>query len=228
VIDMLPPPIGFITLYEAVDAVGRVLFGASWQYAIPLHHEADNDCDPHERVITMIAEGCEAGAIEAGYRRSWDCGVDALDRNVWHMPHWRNYFATGTIDLIDLPLVDQKGRPDPDGGTVPRCTREIFLRKDSLGEFIKALAPPVVPPSPSDPARRGGRPPAYPWDKIQRRVHQLMGHHGEFSVDDPKWNAQARLEEILNEEFGVAISTLREPERLPKFLADWRKAKVGN
>jgi hypothetical protein len=132
-------PNGFITLYEAVDAVGRALFGVSWQYAIPPNLQADKDRDAHERVITVIAEGCEAGKIDAGYRK-WNGASDNLDRSKWQLPHWRNYFATGTIDL-ELPLLDEKGNPVPDGRTALRCTREIFVRKDSLKQFMATLAP---------------------------------------------------------------------------------------
>jgi hypothetical protein len=137
---MLPPPIGFITLYDAVNTVGGVLFGASWQYAIPLHHEADNDRDPHERVITMIAEGCQAGKLAAAYEDLFK-GADDLDRGVWQMPHWRNYFVDGMID-VDLPrLVNSE--PDPSGKTF-RCTRKIFIRRESLAHFIENLEPPAV------------------------------------------------------------------------------------
>jgi hypothetical protein len=135
------PPIGFVTLYNAVEAVGRALFGSSWQHASPLNREADKDCDDaYERVITMIAEGCEAGHIAAGYRTVTG-GVDNLDLAVWLSPAWRNYFVTGTID-IDLPLVDERLRPVSDGRTA-RCSREIFVRRDSLDRFIKTLAPAV-------------------------------------------------------------------------------------
>jgi hypothetical protein len=134
-------PIGFITLCEAVDAVGRAVLGTSWQFAIPFNLEANHD-DAYERVITMIAEGCEAGQIAAGYR-AWNGAADDLDRSAWRMPHWRNYFATGTIELIDLPLLDPNNgwRPVPDGRTVPRCTREVFVRRDNLDRFIASIAP---------------------------------------------------------------------------------------
>ena len=132
-------PIGFMTLYDAVDAVGHALLGASWQYAIPLNSEADKDGDAHERVITMIAEGCEAGKIDAGYPTVFGT-VDDLDRSEWRKPHWRNYFITGTIDL-ELPLLDDRWRPVPDGRTVPRCPREIFVRRNSLKQFMDSLAP---------------------------------------------------------------------------------------
>jgi hypothetical protein len=43
----------------------------------------------------------------------------------------------------------------------------------------------------------GGRPPAVDWEMVGREVWRLMNHHGEFSADDPDWNAQARLESAL-------------------------------
>lgn len=133
-------PIGFVTLYEAVDTVGRAVLGTNW------HHPPRRDV--HQRVITMIAEGCEAGEIAAGYR-AWSCGVDDLDRSAWRMPHWRNYFAKGMIEL-DLPLVDERGRPNSHGHT-SRCTCEIFVRRNSLERFIATLETEI------DKGSRGGR-----------------------------------------------------------------------
>jgi hypothetical protein len=136
---MFRPPIGFVTLFEAVDAVGVAVFGSSWQYAMTLDHAADKESDPHERVITMVAKACEAGIIEAGYPTPPGT-VDALHRSEWQKPHWHNYFANGMIDLHDLPLLDDRFRPVPDGRTAPLCTRKIFIREDSLSEFVKTLA----------------------------------------------------------------------------------------
>jgi hypothetical protein len=127
-------PIGFITLYEAVDAVGRAMFGANWRYAIPLGPDAE--ADSHEPVITAVAEGCESGRITAAYRR-WDTGAEVLDPAVWQRVNWRNHFMTGTIDL-DLPLLDDRSQPVSDGRTA-RCTREIFVRRDSLLQFTAVL-----------------------------------------------------------------------------------------
>jgi hypothetical protein len=63
---MLPPPLGYITLGEAVEIVSRKFINAEH----------------------IIAEACETGELAAAYR-SWTCGADDLDRSVWHMPHWR-------------------------------------------------------------------------------------------------------------------------------------------
>jgi hypothetical protein len=133
-------PIGFIGLCEAVDAVGRAVLGTSWQYAISFNFDADQAGVDHERVITMIAEGCEVGTIEAAYQSL--TGAEKLDRRVWQMPQWRNYFTTGRIDLV-LPLRDENWRPVQDGRT-SRCTFEVFVRRDSLDRFIKNR---TTPPS---------------------------------------------------------------------------------
>jgi hypothetical protein len=123
-VKVMEPPIGFIRLTEAVDALG-----------LRLAPDAD--------VAKLIAEACESGRVTAAYRTI--TGADELDRSVWRSPAWRNYFASGTIDL-DLPLLDERLRPHPAGFTA-RCTREIFVRRDSLTSFIADLEPaPITAP----------------------------------------------------------------------------------
>jgi hypothetical protein len=107
--------------------------------------------------------------------------------------------------------------------------KELLFSHDDLLDWLtrqpeesKPSAPPPEHPS----ERRAGRPAAYDWQAIGAETFKLMSYHGEFSTDDPAWNAQARLEEALNDKFGVSISTLR--ERLPKLLQEWRKSMVGN
>jgi hypothetical protein len=114
-------PIGFATLHEAVDMFRKVLGSSKVKRTIA--------------VKPTIAEACEAGKIAAAYRNR-SGGTDQLDCSVWRMPHWRSYFETGTIDL-DLPLVDDSGRPHP--RFTARCTREIFVRRDSLARFVGEL-----------------------------------------------------------------------------------------
>lgn len=137
-------PIGFVSLQQAVDIVGRRVIGASWRpiadpeeyaaHVLPWRFLRDSAV---ESVITVIAERCEAGEIAAAYRSI--TGADDLDRAEWRKPGWRNYFWDGTIDL-DLPLVDSRLRPDPNGDTA-RCTREVFVRKDQLIGWLDRNAP---------------------------------------------------------------------------------------
>jgi hypothetical protein len=125
----------------------------------------------------------------------------------------------------DDGVVDMNMRPGAldKNGVVPK----LILSKDDLTDWLSRQPPEKKPAPPSTPsAPRTGRTPAYDWVAVRRVTFELMNHHDEFSVDDPDWNAQARLEEILCEKFGMGISTLR--AQLPKFLTEWRKLKVGN
>jgi hypothetical protein len=78
---------------------------------------------------------------------------------------------------------------------------------------------------------RGGAKPKYHWDLIETEFRRLMDYHGDFDVSDPAWDAQARLEEALNEfcqktwRHEPSASTLR--ERLPGWLTVWRLSKAG-
>ena len=53
----------------------------------------------------------------------------------------------------------------------------------------------AMPPSKSE--RRRGRPDAYNWTQIEAEVVKLMIHHGEFSPDDPAWDAPAKLKKAI-------------------------------
>jgi hypothetical protein len=116
---VLPTP-GFVSLGEAVEIVAR---------------KASGDIE------FLIAKGCEAGRILASYREAR--GLLDLNRTVWQELHWRTYFDGGTIEF-DLPLIDEKRQPLPDGRTA-RCTCEIFIRRDSLDRFIAELTPALLP-----------------------------------------------------------------------------------
>ena len=121
-------------------------------------HE-DPDID---RVFTMLAECCESGEIAAAYR-SDSGGTDDLDCSFWRLPHWRNYFITGMID-VDLPRFIYSSFT-PGVGTFTgyeRCTREIFVRRTDFERFIATLKPadhePAEAPAPAMPSSKGGRP----------------------------------------------------------------------
>ncbi|WP_407160156.1 hypothetical protein [Bradyrhizobium sp. STM 3557] len=117
---MMKPPIGFVSLAEAVDAFA-----------------SRNPSMPREDIEIAIAEACEGGRLAAAYRSI--LGADELENKVWRSPAWRNYFATGTIDL-DLPLLDERDQPSKEGFTA-RCTREIFIRRDSLMSLLAEQGP---------------------------------------------------------------------------------------
>lgn len=130
-------PTGFVTLDQAVDLIGREIFGPSWrdQQEYAEHVLAWR----YERVIKAIAEGCEAGRLVAAYPSNTG-GIDDLPRKVWWRERWRSFFINGTV-VLDLPRF-AGGRPVGSGETIP-CEREIFIQRDSLDRLIAALPPPV-------------------------------------------------------------------------------------
>jgi hypothetical protein len=108
----------------------------------------------------------------------------------------------------------------------------------------KLAAPPAAPskeptlaaPAPSEelsntPRQKPGPKPDFEWGEIETKCYDLMDYHGEFTLDDPEWDCQARLETALmnfcEETWGrrPAPSTLR--ERLPNWLSAWRERKPG-
>jgi hypothetical protein len=78
----------------------------------------------------------------------------------------------------------------------------------------------------SKPATKAGRKPSYDWSAVECALIELMDEHGDFVPEDHDWNGQARLEEALQDRFGMAEATVR--ERIPEMLLRWRKAKAGN
>lgn len=198
-VNVMETPIGYITLFEAVYAVGRAMFGPEWRYAIPFAPEIE--LNVHEPIIKAIAEGCESDLINAAYRR-WDTSAEVLDPAVWRRLNWRNHFMTGTIEL-ELPLLDDRSLPISDGRTV-RCTREIFVRSDSLQRFVSSLEPttktPIVlaPPAP----KRG------PKANVLGRVKEAMRRDladGAISADA----LGAESEKSLADRYGASRDTVR-------------------
>jgi hypothetical protein len=160
-VTVMKAPIGFLHLQDAAAMLGRKISGSNWHTiaeceaaslvsfiivnpaAAELVVHEDPDID---RVITMLAEHCEAGEIATAYRSDTG-GVDDLDRSYWRLPHWRNYFITGMVD-VDLP----RFVPSYTLGiaAIPsinilagyeRCTREIFVRRRDVERFIATLKP---------------------------------------------------------------------------------------
>jgi hypothetical protein len=196
-------PIGFITLFEAVDAVGGATFGASWQYATPIDSDAEGN--RHELVIKAIAGGCENGRIAAAYRR-WDTGAEPLDPALWQRINWRNYFMTGTIDL-ELPLLDNKSQPVSDGRTA-RCTREIFVRRDTLERFILDYPMTITDGPPSADDGIAFRPTRGPKADVSKRVREQM--QAELSTGTISADQLKRLpEKDLSARYSASRDTVR-------------------
>jgi hypothetical protein len=72
---------------------------------------------------------------------------------------------------------------------------------------------------------KGGRPTKFDRAAVAAEIERLMDHHGEFSADDPDWNAQERLKEALREKFGEAAPSTFD-DYIVEPLAKWRAKKA--
>jgi hypothetical protein len=75
--------------------------------------------------------------------------------------------------------------------------------------------------------QKGGQKGALNQERVDSEVFRLMDHHGDFSVDDPVWNAQARLEEAISDfsekEIGRRLTEGPIRKYVQRSLKRWRK-----
>ena len=138
------------------------------------------------------------------------------------------------MELADMTLVVDGARdwlgpmqfadeyPEIGQGTNSVSFVGVKVRRKSLRRWLADLS------GKASDKRRGPRD-AYPWKKIEAKLIRLMDHHGDFSADDPEWNAQARLEEKLmvfcEEECRRSPSPSQLRTRVRPWLAAWRTAR---
>jgi hypothetical protein len=186
----MEPPVGFVSLQDAAAMVWWKISRSNWhtlaecKAALLVLLETvdpaaeDSDID---RVLTMLAECCEAGEIATAYRSDTG-GADDLDRSYWRLPDWRNYFITGMVD-VGLPRITTS--PPPGFGNYAagtftvceKCTREIFARRRDVERFVATLKPadsePVEAPAPV--ARSPKQAPFEAYEKHQRDTNARTG-----------------------------------------------------
>jgi hypothetical protein len=120
--------------------------------------------------------------------------------------------------------------PFVDGGT-------FLVLRDHAARWARRLYFPTTAASPpphghsveAEPLRKRGRKESIHWDRIKIEMLRLMDHHGDFDPADSEWNAQARLEEALEQY--CQDQSIEEPsdgalrQKLPNWLDEWRSRK---
>jgi hypothetical protein len=166
-----------------------------------------------DETIVWLVGHLRAGAIYAEWIR------DGQRRHL-KIDFWMNPKATQLFDTLAVDAARPFG-PHQAFSSLREETY-IWLARVDLEKCIAAERQSI-----------GGRPLAFDWAAIEAESVRLMEHHGDFTDDDPEWNAQARLETALltfcqrtwKREPG--LSTLR--EKLILWLVKWRENKmVGN
>ena len=202
---MLPPPLGFVHLYQAVARVGRTMYGSAWvsvRCQDELKYQIDKNFTAIDPVMLSIAKACEAGTLTAAYEDRYR-QPESLERDKWHAPHWRNYFSFGHIDL-DLPLLDELGRADPRLQPV-RCSRRLFIREDSLAAFAAGLPTPAA-------VGGGDRPKRGPKAKTLERVVEAMRRDIELGRTT-KAELDGRTEKDLEAAYAASRDTVRKARK---------------
>jgi hypothetical protein len=150
------------------------------------------------------------------------------------------HFTTARVEKIS-PRTWQKHDPVPrhcelreHDRRLPRYTSIEIDATDVTREFarVRETDQPIATTEQviGAPKNKGGRPLTVDWDgTVKTEMFRLMDYYGDFGPDVPEWNAQARLEEKL-EEFckkkfkkRPVISTIR--DHITPWLAEWRAGK---
>jgi hypothetical protein len=114
-------------------------------------------------------------------------------------------------------IVHAAHNPAEGVGVAPYEPGRYFVRRADRAE-------PAATPHP------GGRKPVADWKMVEEEIFRLMNYHGEFSSDDPEWNAQARLEEAIadfcEDKFKKLPSETTIKEHVRQTLERWRRSRT--
>ena len=177
------------------------------------------------RVPLNYREGC---GIEPFYAGRWYARRSDLDKlTTIPSPAARveAELAPTRTSPTKLPQAEQQPQQPPPA-TQPDEPAGAIETADvgDLTGVVTAAVEPAAAPHP------GGRPPVVNWEMVGEEVVRLMNDNGEFSVDDPEWNAQARLESAIADfcetKFGTrpGETTIRDHIREP--LERWRQSRT--
>ena len=102
----------------------------------------------------------------------------------------------------------------------PASLHDFTVYLDRNSQFKRWLAKACGAQSPSLGAK-----PKYDWGWIEDQVFKLMDYHGDFSHDDPKWNARACLERSIAEryieKFGREPSASQLKQKIGPMVEKW-------
>jgi hypothetical protein len=96
----------------------------------------------------------------------------------------------------------------------------VTVHRESLRRWLSEL---VGKPS----EKKRGPKLKFDWSAIEQEAYRQMQEHGDFTAANPSWNAQARLEEKLqefhDERFGVELGMSQLRIRIGQWLTIWRQ-----
>jgi hypothetical protein len=210
-----PIPIDATALVDAYQQT-RTAYISDWdRLAAGISSDRDDPCwsiDLAERIVERFFRGALAQGELNAYVRDPNTGqrLKLLKLDDWGPASFHPGICSNFTSPNDVFC------PGPDS-TVHHMRRPVFVITGELKSWLHKI--------PGAPKKRVGRRP-HDWDTIEKRIFKLMDENGDFSLDDPDWNAQARLEDKITDEFGIGVTQLR--VRLPDILNRWKSTKAGN
>jgi hypothetical protein len=208
------------------------------------------ETEPHrERAVTFLGDEHRARRVSVWGKRSlaglgqpghWESIEEQIPRSEdYRSPDW----SSRGVDLASLrqaaikPLRPERWMLHDAEQLYAECGSESAAR--AAESMPPEPVPPVEPPAdhPAESAKPaaaphpGGRRPVVDWKMVREEVFRLMDYHGEFSDNDPEWNAQARLEEAIADfcenklKRHVGGTAIR--ENIRESLERWRQSRPG-
>jgi hypothetical protein len=96
----------------------------------------------------------------------------------------------------------------------------VTVHRESLRRWLLEIAGKPT-------AKKRGPKFKFNWTAIEQETYRLMQEHGDFTAANPSWNAQARLEEKLqefhSERFGGELGMTQLRSRIGQWLTIWRQ-----
>ena len=131
-----------------------------------------------------------------------------IDRREWTKG---DNFPPGVHE--DFVSPDDMSSHGPSDAQFDGTLLKVFFDKTEFDEKLRG----------SGTTRRGARP-KYDWSAEQSRAQELMKYHGDFSPDDPEWNCQARLEEVIKSDFEAQLGPDAAPSEstIRRQVSRWR------
>lgn len=144
---------------------------------------------------------------------------------------WQHYLGSQLVPRHEFSGADVEVESDTLllANGEQRRKGNVYLDQSEFDDWSKESAPPTHLSTEAKPLRKRGAKERIQWGAIKIEMMRLMDHHGDFSSDDPEWDAQARLEEALKQycqrQFGDEPSDGALRQKLPEWLDEWHSGK---
>ncbi len=183
-------PVGYVSIHQAVDYVGKHLFRTKWsadninflRWPLP-----QNPPPQLEEAVSDLQNVLASDAIQATALAEDGQEYD-VPRSLWkNALHGRNAIYSGLLplNLLDGLAVKPRERKRP----------HIFVLESDLEKVLKGM---TLPANRGRKARqKAGGKPRYNWPAFKSEVKRLLRHHGMPDASDPEFSSKRELVRMM-------------------------------